>query len=104
MVDLQRFTLTSVTPNFKNKYFSENEASLPIQSLAGRFAAREAFYKALQNPELFNWEDIEIINETNGKPKFIFYNSLKEFCSTKKIHLTITHSPEFAISVVIIES
>lgn len=103
IVDLQRFAQTLITPNFRNKYFSKNEAILPIQSLAGHFAAREAFYKAVQNPELFNWNDIEIINEVSGKPKFIFKNDLAEFCSTKKIHLTITHSPEFAISVVIIE-
>jgi len=103
IVDLKRFAQASITPNFRNKYFSENESILPIQSLAGHFAAREALYKALQNPELFSWKDIEIINEVSGKPKFIFDNYLAEFCSTKKIHLTITHSPEFAISVVVIE-
>jgi holo-[acyl-carrier protein] synthase len=104
IVDLQRFAKTSVTPNFRNKYFSKNEAKLSIQNLAGHFAAREAFYKALQNQELFDWKDIEIVNEVSGRPKFIFYNKLSAFCATKKIHLTITHSPEFAVSVVIIEN
>ena len=100
---MKRFAEITITPNFINKYFSKNEASLPAQSLAGRFAAREAFYKALQNQQLFDWKDIEVVSEIGGKPKFIFYNALADFCSTKKIFLTITHVPEFAISVVVIE-
>jgi holo-[acyl-carrier protein] synthase len=103
IVDVKRFAEITITPNFINKYFSKNEASLPAQSLAGRFAAREAFYKALQNQQLFDWKDIEVVSEIGGKPKFIFYNALADFCSTKKIFLTITHVPEFAISVVVIE-
>jgi holo-[acyl-carrier protein] synthase len=103
IVDLKRFAQASITPNFRNKYFSENESILPIQSLAGHFAAREALYKALQNQQLFDWKDIEVVSEIGGKPKFIFYNALADFCSTKKIFLTITHVPEFAISVVVIE-
>jgi holo-[acyl-carrier protein] synthase len=103
IVDVKRFAQIAVVPNFINKYFSKNETSLPAQSLAGRFAAREAFYKALQNQELFEWEDVEVVNEAGGRPKFIFYNALADFCSTKKIFLTITHLSAFAIAVVVIE-
>jgi holo-[acyl-carrier protein] synthase len=47
LVDLVRFRKVVQTKNFLQKYFSEEESTLNITSLAGRFAAREAFYKAL---------------------------------------------------------
>ena len=103
IVDLSRFKNLMLNKEFLDRYFSKSESKLNLQSLAGRFAAREALYKALSSQELYKLENIEIINTKNGAPKFIFYNELANFFNLKKIHLSISHLQEYAISIVIIE-
>ena len=44
------------------------------QHLAGRFAAKEAVFKALGDTEL-NWKDVEILNDKEGKPFCKLLNS-----------------------------
>ncbi|KAB2328576.1 holo-ACP synthase [Cytobacillus depressus] len=69
-----------------------------IEFLAGRFAAKEAFSKALGTGiggEL-SFLDIEIEKDEKGKP----------FISKplgKGVHLSISHSKEYAVAQVVIE-
>jgi holo-[acyl-carrier protein] synthase len=66
--------------------------------LAGRFAAKEAFSKAYGTgigTEL-SFHDIEIQYDENGKPMIV-----KPF--KEGVHLSITHSREFAAAQVVIE-
>jgi holo-[acyl-carrier protein] synthase len=104
VVDIARFNKTLTNPRFKLKYFSSSEIGLSNESLAGRFAAREALYKALDKQEFFNLKNIEIINAHNGKPKFVFQGELKGYDFDKNFYLSITHCPEFAAAIVVIES
>lgn len=104
LVDISRFSKSLETPNFKQKIFSLRESTLSALHLAGCFAAREAFFKALGNQELFNYKDLEVVNEINGKPKFKFVNELSTYCEDKSIHLSISHTSEYAMAIVIIES
>jgi holo-[acyl-carrier protein] synthase len=103
IVDLHRFKDLASNKKFVEKYFHKSESELNDQSLAGRFAAREALYKALNNKDLYNLDGIEIINESDGSPKFVFYHQMALFLDSKKIHLSISHLPEYAIALVIIE-
>ena len=57
LVDISRFSKSLEVPNFKQKIFSLDEISLSPLHLAGRFAAREAFFKALGDQELFDCKD-----------------------------------------------
>ena len=104
IVDLIRFDNLAVNQKFRDQYFSDSENLLNAQSLAGRFAAREALYKAVGTQDTFEWKDIEIINTSSGAPKFIFKNNAAKYFELKRIHLSISHVPEYAISIVIIES
>ena len=104
LVDISRFSKSLETPNFKQRIFSLNESKLSPLHIAGRFAAREAFFKALGDQELFNYKDLEVTNEVNGKPKFKFVNELSKYCEDKSIHLSISHTSEYAMAIVIIES
>lgn len=104
LVDISRFSKSLEVPNFKQKIFSLNEGTLSPLHLAGRFAAREAFFKALGNQEVFNYKDLEVTNEVNGKPQFKFLNELSKYCGDKSIHLSISHTSEYAMAIVIIES
>lgn len=68
-----------------------------IEYLAGRFAAKEAYAKAIGTgigSEL-SFQDIEIQADEKGKP---FIESSQARC-----HLTITHTTEYAAAQVILE-
>ncbi|SEN90544.1 holo-[acyl-carrier-protein] synthase [Mesobacillus persicus] len=76
--------------------------SLPIKRkaefLAGRFAAKEAFSKAIGTGigKDLSFLDIEIIADERGKPYV-----LKPFA--EGVHLSITHSRDYAAAQVVIE-
>lgn len=62
--------------------------------LGGRFAAKEAFFKAIGiENSLISFQDIEVLNDKNGKP----------FLNYPKSHLSISHENDYAIAYVIIE-
>ncbi|MDD4980589.1 MAG: holo-ACP synthase [Candidatus Omnitrophica bacterium] len=68
------------------------------QHLAGRFAAKEAVFKALGNAKL-NWQDVEILNDKQGKPSCMILNG-----KGKKIeaHISISHVKNYAVANAII--
>ncbi len=79
------------------------------QNYAGRFAAKEAFFKAIgtgcRNGLAFN--HIEIINDDLGKPIIQLSGKTKGFIeqmNVKNIHLSISHTKEYATAIVIIEN
>lgn len=104
LVDLVRFRKVVQTKNFLQKYFSEEESTLNITSLAGRFAAREAFYKALDRKELFKFSEIKIVNAADGHPLIVLSGRIEEHFKEKSIQLSISHTKDYAVSFVIIES
>jgi holo-[acyl-carrier protein] synthase len=76
---------------------------------AKRFAAKEAFVKALgvgfRNGIKFT--DIEVVNDHNGKPDIALYGAAKKYMeqnhSNAKIHLSLTDDYPIAMAIVIIE-
>lgn len=104
-----RETIAKWDAKFIKRVFTENEIkycnskSNPIPHFAVRFAAKEAFYKALpKNREYsLSWHDIEVINE-DGKPTIKFYSNREEHKSIM-IHLSLSHAGHSAIAAVIIE-
>ncbi len=99
----------SRTSSFKRKVYTEREIEYiekkgnPFASFAGRFAAKEAVSKALgTGVRGFSLNDIEIMNDELGKPVVYLYNEIKEAAKDLKIHLSISHSREYAVSTVII--
>jgi holo-[acyl-carrier protein] synthase len=87
---------------FVEKYFSNEEKYLSVEKLASRFAAKEAFFKALNNPLMFRWEDVEVTSSVNGAPEFRFHNNLFQFMEKKRTHLSISYSNDNVLAVVII--
>jgi len=68
--------------------------------LAGRFAAKEAYAKALGTgigAEL-SWKDITVINNEKGKPVL---SDTKD--RLNKVHISITHTKDYAAAYVVIE-
>jgi len=76
-------------------------------SLAARFAAKEAFGKAL-GTGLSNiaLKDIMIINNDNGKPELKLFETAKnalEKTGSNKAHVSLTHERDSAIAMVVLE-
>ena len=76
----------------------KNSSSRKIEFLAGRFAAKEAFSKAYGTGigNSFSFLDIQVENDEKGKPFF-------RYPQENGVHLSITHSAEYAVAQVIIE-
>lgn len=68
------------------------------QHLAGRFAAKEAVFKALGNKNL-SWKDVEILNDEDGKPKCIVLNNKGK---DAEVHVSISHVKNYAVANAII--
>ena len=104
---------------FKNRLFTGNELTycekrrFSEQHLAVRFAAKEAFLKALGKRKKFN--EIEVANNSDGKPcirisDFGFRISELKIPNPKsqiqnlKAHLTLSHDADYCIAQVILET
>ncbi len=103
------------TPRFVARVFTESERAYcdakgvaAAQSYAGRFAAKEAFLKALQTGwrGKITWLDIEVVSNSDGVPSLKITNEaarLMEKMGATNIHLSISHTNEHAIAQVILE-
>jgi holo-[acyl-carrier protein] synthase len=97
---------------FLSRVFSENELSYcygkknPYLSLAVRFAAKEAFIKAIGSVIPVALTDIEVITIDNGKPLLQVNTKLQGFCKTnniKTMHLSLSHEHEYGVACVVLE-
>ena len=94
-------------------FFYQNKSRL-IYRLANRFAAKEAFYKALNHNKksrIPSFKDVEILNANGGKPYINISNTAKNLClelipngCSYKVHLSISDERKYAFAFVIIES
>lgn len=74
-------------------------------SYAARFAAKEAVFKAtgLGLTMGMRWRDVEVVNDDRGKPSVRLYGMAAERLKGKRLHLSITHSDQLAIVMVVVE-
>ncbi len=75
----------------------------PTPRYAGRFAAKEAIVKALGCGfgSKARWLDIEILANDEGQPIVSLSKELKERFGSPTIHLSISHSQNYATAVAI---
>lgn len=62
-----------------------------VKYLATRFAAKEAYFKATQDPHYLN---ISILNKENGAPYIL---------NKENIHLSLSDEDEYAVAYLILE-
>ena len=104
VVDIERFRESiDRTPGLREKLFTQAEASKPIASLAARFAAKEALYKALSPSHGLSWQEAEVINFENGKPAFLFRGAIADLVDGVQVHLSLSHDGGIASAMVILE-
>lgn len=78
----------------------------PEMHFAARFAAKEAFLKALGRGWRLGWTQLEVVRSESGKPELILSGRAAEAADRRRvarIHLTLTHTAETAAAVVILE-
>jgi holo-[acyl-carrier protein] synthase len=88
--------------------YCEKKKINKFQSYAGRFAAKEALLKSLGlGLKGANWKEIEVRNDKLGQPIIDISGKLKNIASAKgvsKYFVSISHTREYAIAQVILES
>lgn len=67
----------------------------PAESLAARFAAKEAFAKAWSGPVLPRWHDVEVVME-GAKPAF----RLRGTAAGTAAQLSLSHTHRYAVAMV----
>ena len=78
----------------------------PATSLAGRFAVKEAFAKALDGARGVGWHEVEVRRAPSGRPMLELRGAAKEAVArfgADTCHVTITHDAGVAVAVVILE-
>lgn len=107
IVDLARFERqVERTPGLIPRLFTEDERALPVHSLAARFAAKEAFIKAIGDSAGVTWQELEVVNDDHGNPAFRLHGSAIAAIADRGItlmHLTMTHDAGIACAFVVAE-
>lgn len=107
--DLQRFG-----ERFERRVFSEEErhycrdSSRPGEHFAARFAAKEAFLKALGTgrSQRIGWQQVAVSRSASGKPELKVTGRARELLDSHAIHglhLSLSHSENYAVAVVVLE-
>ena len=96
------------------QYCQARGESRQAERLAARYAAKEAFIKALDGPRLWlkadlkiNFREIEIRNDDSGRPFFRFHGELKKYLETQGIRqasVSLSHTGDYAVAQVVILS
>ena len=117
IVENNRIAKSIKNSSFINRIYTKNEviqskkSKNKVNFFAKRFAAKEAFVKAigLGFRNHINFKDIIIVNNVYGKPKLIVNNKLKLLMKKKlkyksfKIFLSLSDEKNHSIAFVIIE-
>ncbi|MEO0275496.1 MAG: holo-ACP synthase [candidate division WOR-3 bacterium] len=94
---------------FLKKVFTDEEIKYSLERknfinhLAGRFAAKEAFLKAIGTglSKGISLKDVEVRRE-KGAPYLNLYGKAKEMLGNKKVEISITHDKDYSICVCIV--
>ncbi|MCX5067598.1 holo-ACP synthase [Micromonospora lupini] len=113
VVLVDRFTRSLArTPLLADRLFTAAEratrAGTPRspESLAARFAAKEAVAKALGAPAGLSWHDCEIVPDPTGRPWLTVSGSVAAAAVTRGInhwHLSLSHDGGIASAMVVAE-
>jgi len=109
IVEVERIKRACKNKRFFKKIFSDkeintlNENKFFFQSIAARFAAKEAVAKALGTGiGEVSWKDIEILKDEKGKPRVFLYGKAKDIFLKKGfkfIDISLSHTKEYACAV-----
>ncbi len=95
------------TPTLAARLFTAGEQTATrTESLAARFAAKEAVAKALGAPGGLRWVDAEVVSDPSGRPRLVLHGGVAEEATAQGIttwHLSLSHDGGVATAVVVAE-
>jgi holo-[acyl-carrier protein] synthase len=107
VVDVERFGESlERTPGLRDRLFTDEERSLPLNSLAARFAAKEALAKALGAPVGLQWHDATVRRGDDGRPHLVVTGTVEsraEALGVHAMHISLSHDAGIASAVVVAE-
>ena len=115
IIEVKRIkSLIEKGPKFKERIFTSREIEYcdskrnAAENYAARFAAKEAFLKAIGMGwrRGFTFKDIEIMKDNLGKPEIRLYGKAENFIrenGISKIQVSLSHIKEFANAIVTLE-
>ena len=117
LVEIARIqqSLERFGPRFLNRVFTTAEQAYCMrkrnaaESLAARFAAKEAAAKALGTgiSRGVNWLEIEVVREPGGRPSLLFHGRAAQIASQLGVAhaaLSITHTATLSMANVVLEN
>ncbi|QGN59184.1 holo-ACP synthase [Nostocoides sp. HKS02] len=107
VVDVERFGQTlERTPGLLDRLFTAEERGLPLNSLAARFAAKEALAKALGAPVGLQWHDCTVRRGEDGRPHLQVTGTVEaraDALGVHAMHISLSHDAGIASAVVVAE-
>jgi holo-[acyl-carrier protein] synthase len=97
---------------FTRRVYRESEIAYcdarrkPEIHYAARFAAKEAFLKALGRGWRLGWTQVEVVRTASGKPDLLLTGKAAEAATrrgVRHVHLTLTHTADTAAAVIVLE-
>jgi holo-[acyl-carrier protein] synthase len=101
------------TPLLADRLFTEQERMTASgnprspESLAARFAAKEAVAKALGAPGGLSWYDCEVVSDPDGRPWLTVSGTVAaaaKACGVTRWHLSLSHDGGIASAMVVAEA
>lgn len=110
-IDRIKDSIEDIGEKFLKKVFTDKEIEYcesrkgqRYQHYAGRFAAKEAAFKAissnLNDKYSVNWKDFEVINDKQGRPKINITNI--DTSKIESIDISISHCKSYATANVVV--
>jgi holo-[acyl-carrier protein] synthase len=90
--------------------YCQGRAKQGVYQFAQRFAAKEAFSKALGvglRAGGIRWREVEVLPDSRGKPEIQVTGRAAQICQEKDIrglHLSLTDEDNFAVAMVVLET
>lgn len=113
IIEIERIkdSIEATNNKFLNRVYTEKEIEYceskkmqKYQHYAARFAAKEAVFKAisikLKDKYSICWKDIEIINDSQGRPRVALQGSIQK--NIEQIDISLSHCKEYATANIIV--
>src|SRR5579864_8733716 len=104
IVEIGRIAKSLRNPRFLTRIFAPREVAYcrskknAAQHFAVRFAAKEAVWKAVGQPQLLH-RDIQVHNRPNGKPEIQFPKRFTRF--SRRVSISLSHGRDYAVAMAI---
>lgn len=103
--DMREYQIKRMYSSSELEEAKEYKGKKLAEYFASRFAAKEAFSKALGTGiRGFSLSDISVLNDFRGAPYFNFSDNLSSIVENRKFLLSISHEMDYAIAMVVCDA